>query len=54
MVFSTFLGLVQKTPILQSGPYLEKYFGGGGVDMNIHYWYSKIFKVKLNDFVYVI
>ena len=26
------------------GPYLEKYFGG--VDINIHYQYSKIFKVN--------
>ena len=34
----------------ERGPYLEKYFGGG--DMNIHCRYSKIFKANFYEVVY--
>ena len=34
--------------VVKGGPYLQKYFGRG-FDINIHYRYSKIFKVNIYE-----
>ena len=42
------------TERLRTGPYLQIYFRGEGFDINIHYRYSKVFKVIFYEVVYAI
>ena len=39
---------VRNIGCIHSGPYLETYWGGGGVNIKIHYHYRKMLTIKLS------